>query len=238
MKIALIGYGKMGHAIEEIAAGRGHQIVLAINVENTEDFTEENIREAEVAIEFSHPDSAFKNIQFCLNCGIPVVSGTTGWLQHYGEIEQLCKEKNGTFLYASNFSIGVNIFFELNRQLAKLMQGRNDYDVQITETHHIHKMDAPSGTAISLAKDIIQSGIKKTYSNTEEQKPDNLIIKSIREGEVPGTHLVKYFGENDQIEIIHTAHSRKGFAAGAVAAAEYVKDKKGIFTMKEVLGIG
>lgn len=238
MKIALIGYGKMGHAIEEIAVHNGHQIVLAISIENTEDLTPENIRKAEVAIEFSQPESAFQNIQFCLENGVPVVSGTTGWLQHYGEIERLCKEKDGTFLYASNFSIGVNIFFELNRQLAVLMAGRHGYDVMIRETHHIHKKDAPSGTAISLAKDIINAGLKKSYTNSEVKDSDTLFVESIREGEVPGTHLVKYFGESDQIEIIHTAHSRKGFAEGAVAAAEYIYGRKGIFTMKEVLGLG
>jgi len=237
MKLALGGYGKMGHIIEEIAIGKGHQVVLKVSIENTQDLTEKNIREADVAIEFSHPDSAFENIRFCLNNGRPVVSGTTGWLERYPEIEELCKEVNGTFLYASNFSIGVNVFFELNRQLAKLMIGKNGYDVKITETHHIHKKDAPSGTAISLATDIINAGLKKSYSNSETKDRDTLFVESIREGEVPGTHLVTYFGENDQIEIIHTAYNRRGFAEGAVAAAEYIYGKKGIFTMKEVLGI-
>lgn len=236
MKIALIGYGKMGHAIEEIATRKGHQVVLAISSKNRQDFTSDNLRSADVAIEFTTPESALDNILFCLKNGTPVVSGSTGWLHHLQEVEDLCRQTSGSFLYASNFSIGVNIFFELNRRLAQLMSSRNDYDVDITETHHVHKKDAPSGTAITLAEGIIGAGKKKGYSLTA-QDTDHLLIKSIREDEVPGTHLVNYFSSDDQIEIVHTAHNRRGFASGAVAAAEYIKDRKGIFTMKDVLGI-
>lgn len=237
MKIALIGYGKMGKAIEEIALNQGHSIVLKISSGNKEEMTTERIKSADVAIEFTRPESAFYNIQFCLNNDIPVVSGTTGWLRELPQIESLCKKRNGSFLYASNFSIGVNIFFALNKALADLMKSRQEYNVLIEETHHIHKKDAPSGTAITLAEGIIESGIKESYSGEGHSDGGNLTITSIRKDEIPGTHLIKYFSENDQIEIIHTAHNRKGFAAGAVAAAAYIKDKKGIFSMNDVLGL-
>lgn len=236
MKIALIGYGKMGKAIEEIADRRGHSIVLKISSSNIEALNPESIRMADVAIEFTRPESALSNILFCLENGVPVVCGTTGWIQNMKQVEEKWKEKNGSFLYASNFSIGVNVFFELNRRLADLMRGREEYDVSMQEIHHIHKKDAPSGTAISLAQDIIERGLKNSFS-TEEKGKDILRIDSVREGEVPGTHLINYFSENDRIEIIHTAHNRKGFAAGAVAAAEFIHGRRGIFSMKDVLGI-
>lgn len=236
MKIALIGYGKMGKAIEEIAGQKGHSIVLKISSSNKGDLTPENIRKADVAIEFTRPESALANVMFCLENGVPVVCGTTGWIRDMNKVEETCKKKEGSFLYASNFSIGVNIFFELNRKLAELMHGRKEYDVSMQEIHHIHKKDAPSGTAISLAQDIIDRGLKSSFSIDDKGK-DSLRIISIREDEVPGTHLINYFSENDQIEIIHTAHNRKGFASGAVAAAEYIQTRTGVFTMKDVLGI-
>ena len=237
MKIALLGYGKMGHAIEEIALQKGHQIVLRINDLNLDDLTKENIQRADVAIEFTNPQSAVGNILFCLNENVPVVSGTTGWLDQFKTVEHKCKDVNGTFLYASNFSVGVNIFFELNKKLAALMKPHPGYDVSLEEIHHTQKKDAPSGTAITLAEQIIESSVHKNkWINSESKNTNELSIISKRIDEVPGTHSVKYFSEVDDIEIIHTAHSRKGFAAGAVLAAEFVVGKKGIFGMKDVLG--
>lgn len=236
MKIALLGYGKMGHAIEEIAVTRGHEIVLKINDENLEDLTKENIRKAEVAIEFTNPDSAVENILFCLKEKVAVVCGTTGWLENRKSVEDRCKELNGSFLYASNFSVGVNIFFELNKKLAALLKPHPAYNVAIEEIHHTHKKDAPSGTAITLAEQIIGVSDKKEKWINEESKNENeLSIISKRIDEVPGTHSVKYTSSIDDIEIIHTAHNRKGFAEGAVLAAEFIVDKKGVFAMKDVL---
>lgn len=237
MKIALIGYGKMGKAIEQIAIQQGHEIVLKIGSSNLSELNSGNIEKADVAIEFSKPEVAFENVIFCLNNDTPVVCGTTGWIENLPEAEKLCKKKNGSFLYASNFSIGVNIFFEINQRLAKLMSDRKEYDVKIEETHHIHKKDAPSGTAISLAREIIEKGKKKKWVKVQSNNAEDLFIKSIRTGEVPGTHIVTYNSENDAIEIKHTAHNRMGFAAGAVAAAQFIKNKTGIFTMKDVLGL-
>lgn len=236
MKIALLGYGKMGHAIEEIAVNRGHEIVLKINDQNLEDLTKENIRKAEVAIEFTNPDSAVKNILFCLQEEVAVVCGTTGWLKNLKTVEEKCKEVNGSFLYASNFSVGVNIFFELNKKLAELLKDHPAYDVAIEEIHHTQKKDAPSGTAITLAEQIIQlSDIKNKWINEKSGDKKELSIISKRTDEVPGTHSVKYTSAIDDIEIIHTAHNRKGFAEGAVLAAEFIANKKGIFAMKDVL---
>jgi 4-hydroxy-tetrahydrodipicolinate reductase len=236
MKIALLGYGKMGHAIEEIAVERGHEIVLKINDQNLEDLTKENIRKAEVAIEFTNPDSAFENILFCLKEGVAVVCGTTGWLSNKEKVEQECKELNGSFLYASNFSVGVNIFFELNKKLASLLKPHPAYNVAIEEIHHTQKKDAPSGTAITLAEQIIElSDTKNKWINEENANDNELSIISKRIDQVPGTHSVKYTSAIDDIEIIHTAHNRKGFAEGAVLAAEFIVDKKGIFEMKDVL---
>ena len=236
MKIALLGYGKMGHAIEEIALQRGHEIVLKINDLNLEDLTKENIRKADVAIEFTNPDSALQNILFCLNENVAVVCGTTGWLENLKTVEDKCKELNGSFLYASNFSVGVNIFFELNKKLATLLKPHPSYNVSIEEIHHTQKKDAPSGTAITLAEQIIEvSGKKQEWINSETEKENELSIISKRIDEVPGTHSIKYASAIDDIEIIHTAHNRKGFAEGAVLAAEFIADKKGIFSMKDVL---
>jgi len=237
MKIALIGYGKMGKAIEEIALGRGHSIVLKTSIDNLEDNTTENVKKADVAIEFTGPDSAYGNIMMCLDAGIPVVSGSTGWLDKYEELKQYCLKEKKTFLYASNFSVGVNIFFEVNRRLAELMTPHPEYDVKITEIHHTEKKDAPSGTAITLAEQIQEKMLrKKRWVNQISDNLEELTILSQRIDPAPGTHLVKYHSDIDDIEIIHTAHNRKGFATGAVLAAEYIRDKKGVFQMKDVLG--
>lgn len=236
MNIALLGYGKMGHAIEEIALQKGHQIVLRINDLNLEDLTKENIKKADVAIEFTNPESATSNILFCLDNNVPVVSGTTGWLSQLNIVEEKCKETKGAFLYASNFSIGVNIFFELNKKLAMLMKPHINYEICLEEIHHTQKKDAPSGTAITLAEEIIQNSTQKNkWVNAETKNVNELCIISKRLDEVPGTHSVKYTSSIDEIEIIHTAHNRQGFAQGAVLAAEYIADKKGIFSMKDVL---
>jgi 4-hydroxy-tetrahydrodipicolinate reductase len=237
MKIALIGYGKMGRIIEGIALERGHSIVLKTSIDNLEDNTTENIRKADVAIEFTGPDSAYGNIMLCLEAGVPLVSGSTGWLEKYEEVKQFCQKKDGTFLYASNFSVGVNIFFEVNRRLAELMAPHPSYEVQITEIHHTEKRDAPSGTAITLAEQALEKmPRKKRWVNHISDNLDELSIVSQRVDPAPGTHLVRYHSEIDDIEIIHTAHNRKGFATGAVLAAEYIRDKKGVFQMKDVLG--
>ena len=238
MNIALIGYGKMGKAIEEIALERGHTIVLKVNDENLEDFTKENIVKADVAIEFSGPHSAYDNIKAVIDFGVPVVSGSTGWTKRIDEINKHCDEKKGAFLYASNFSVGVNIFFELNKKLAALIAPHTEYTVSMEEIHHTQKKDAPSGTAITLAEQILeQLSQKKKWVNYASSDTAELPILSKREDPAPGTHSIKYSSAIDDIEIIHTAHNRKGFALGAVLAAEFIKGKKGIFSMKEVLGI-
>jgi 4-hydroxy-tetrahydrodipicolinate reductase len=238
MKIALVGYGKMGHMIEEVAATRGHKIVLKIDVTNQHDFTRENIAEADVAIEFTNPESAFQNVMKCLEFEIPVVSGSTGWNQKLEEAKNYCKQTNGSFLHTSNFSIGVNIFFEINKLLANLMSSQPAYDVMMREIHHRAKKDAPSGTAVTLADQILSNlPRKKNWVNSPSATSEQLSIISERVDPAPGTHYVKYSSEVDDIEIIHTAHSRKGFALGAVLAAEYISDKKGIFSMKDVLNI-
>jgi len=226
----------MGHAIEEIAVARKHEVVLRIDIENAEDFTVENLHRADVAIEFTTPHSAVTNIVKCIDAGIPVVCGTTGWLDQWSNIRKYCLDKESTLLYASNFSVGVNLFFELNSFLAKLMWKYNEYDVLLEEIHHVQKKDAPSGTAITLAEQILQQiTSKKLWVNHISDNPEELEILSERVDAVPGTHKVKYKSEIDNIEIIHTAHSRKGFAAGAVIAAEFVQGRKGIFSMKDVL---
>jgi 4-hydroxy-tetrahydrodipicolinate reductase len=236
MKIALLGYGKMGHAIEEIALSKGHEIALRIHDQNLNELTKDNIHKADVAIEFTNPLSAGDNILFCLNENIPVVCGTTGWLKQLKTIEDKCKEVNGAFLYASNFSVGVNIFFELNKKLASLVKSHGAYNVSIEEIHHTEKKDAPSGTAITLAEQIIEvSGKKNKWINSDTQEENELSIISKRIDQVAGTHSVKYSSSVDDIEIIHTAHNRKGFAEGAVLAAEFLLGKKGIFSMKDVL---
>ena len=238
MNIALIGYGKMGKAIEEIALKRGHKIVLKINDENLEDFTKENTGKADVAIEFTSPHSAFDNIKKIIGYGVPVVCGSTGWTERINEINDYCKEQNGSFLYASNFSVGVNIFFELNKKLASLMAPHTEYNISMEEIHHTQKKDAPSGTAITLAEQILEQVQRKTkWVNEESSDTTELPIISKREDPAPGTHSIKYSSSIDDIEIIHTAHNRQGFALGAVLAAEFIKGKKGIFSMKEVLGL-
>jgi len=239
MRIALIGYGKMGHMIEEIALQRGHQVVLKIDVSNQQDFTKENISKADVAIEFTGPDSAFQNVMKCINFRVPTVSGSTGWNNKIDEAKSLCQQKDGSFLHTSNFSIGVNIFFEVNKLLAKLMASHAEYDVTMKEIHHTQKKDAPSGTAVTLAEQILSNlPRKKNWINQSSQNKEQLSIISERIDPAPGTHEVKYSSEVDDIEIIHTAHSRKGFALGAVLAAEFIAHRKGVFSMKDVLNIG
>lgn len=232
MKIALLGYGKMGKVIEQIALTRGHEIVLR----KDQDSTFDGLQLADVAIDFSVPDSAVANITACLNIGIPVISGTTGWLANYQSMVDLCETKNGGFIYASNFSLGVNIFFELNEYLAKMMTNLKQYNVSMEEIHHTQKLDAPSGTAITLAEGVIKNS---DYSNWTLETPisNEIHIEAKRIENVPGTHSVFYNSNVDQIEIKHTAHSREGFALGAVVAAEWLVGKKGVFTMKDVLGL-
>lgn len=233
MKIALVGYGKMGKIIEEIATKRGHEIVARLQ----ETPTAQNLNNADVAIEFSQPEAAFNNIKVCLENKIPVVCGTTGWLAHKPEAERIAHENGTGFLYGSNFSLGVNLFFALNEKLSEMMKNFGGYNVQLEEIHHIHKKDAPSGTAISLADGIIKNDPRFNAWKLEETKDDQLGIFAIREDEVPGTHSVFYKSEVDEIEIKHTAYNRNGFALGAVIAAEWIKGKAGNFTMKDVLGL-
>jgi len=238
MKIALIGYGKMGKAIEEIAVHKGHQVILRIDHDNINDLTKEKLSAADVAIEFTNPHSAFENVSKCLEWGVPVVCGTTGWTDRLDEMKRKCAEKNGAFIYSSNFSIGVNLFFELNKKLASLMSAHPGYEVILEETHHTQKKDAPSGTAITLAEQVLeQVKRKKQWVNHLSDHPEDLEIISQRIDPAPGTHSVKYSSAVDDIEIIHTAHNRKGFASGAVLAAEFLDGKKGLFGMKDVLNL-
>lgn len=233
MKIALLGYGRMGKEIEKIAISRGHEIVIRKDVDDTID-----ISVADVAIDFSIPDAAFKNISNCIHNNVPVISGTTGWLDNYKDAVALCKEKKGAFIYASNYSVGVNIFFELNKQLAKMMATLDDYNISMEEIHHTKKLDTPSGTAITLAEGVIENTSKKDWELGAISSEENIPIVAKRIPDVPGTHTVWYNSEVDTIEIKHTAHNRKGFALGAVIAAEWILDKTGVFTMKDVLNIG
>ncbi|CAN1511471.1 DapB Dihydrodipicolinate reductase [Flavobacteriaceae bacterium] len=233
MKIALLGYGKMGHVIEKIALQRGHEIVLRKSIEDTFD----GLENAEVAIDFSAPDAAVENISSALKLGIPVISGTTGWLSEYENMVQLCKEKNSAFISSSNFSLGVNIFFELNEYLAKIMSKFDAYKVGIEEIHHTQKLDSPSGTAISLANGIIKNSNYENWT-LEDPMSNEIVIDAKRIENVPGTHTVSYNSDVDLIEIKHLAHNREGFALGAVIAAEWILGKKGVFTMKDVLNIG
>lgn len=233
MKIALLGYGKMGQVIEKIALQRGHEIMLRKSIEDSFD----GLENADVAIDFSAPDAAVANISTALKLGIPVISGTTGWLSEYENMVQLCKEKNTAFISSSNFSLGVNIFFELNEYLAKIMSKFDAYKVGIEEIHHTQKLDSPSGTAISLANGIIKNS---NYENWTLENPmsNEIVIDAKRIENVPGTHTVSYNSDVDLIEIKHLAHNREGFALGAVIAAEWILGKKGVFTMKDVLNIG
>ena len=231
MKVALLGYGKMGKIIERILLERGHEVVL----KKTSTTTFDGLKNADVAIDFSLPSVAVTNISECLTCGISVISGTTGWLEEYPKMVSLCQEKNGAFLYGSNFSLGVNLFFQLNENLAKMMSKFNQYKVELEEIHHTQKLDAPSGTAISLAKGIIENSDYTSWTLDKNRNENQLYIDAKRIENVPGTHSVFYNSDVDTIEIKHTAHNREGFAFGAVIAAEWIIDKKGIFTMKDVL---
>ena len=236
MKIALIGYGKMGKTIEQIALNRGHQIVSIVDINNPEEFQSANFKSADVAIEFTTPATAFDNYMKSFAAGVPVVSGTTGWLDRIGEIKETCEKEGKTFFYASNFSIGVNIFFALNKYLAKIMNNFPSYNISMTETHHIHKLDAPSGTAITLAEGIIENVDRKDRWTLETaEQPTDLPIHAIREGEVPGIHEVTYESDVDYISIKHDAKSRAGFALGAVVAAEFTAGKKGFLGMDDML---
>ena len=237
LNIALIGYGKMGKAIEEIALQRGHTIVLKIDISTMDQFTKDNLQKCDVAIEFTSPHSAVQNINTCLQAGIPVLSGSTGWLNNWDEVAKTCNDTNGTLLYASNYSVGVNIFFEVNKRLAQLMNPHADYNISMTEIHHTEKKDAPSGTAITLAEQILENvDRKKNWVNENSVGAEDLTIISERIDPAPGTHIVTYSSAIDDIEISHTAHSRKGFATGAILAAEFLYNKKGLFSMKDVLG--
>lgn len=229
----------MGKAIEQIAVESGHSIALKIDIDSVDLFTAENLQQCDVAIEFTGPHSAPQNIIKCFEAGTAVVSGSTGWLQqHWNEVAEKCKAVNASFIYASNFSIGVNLFFELNKKLAQLMAPRTDYDVSMEEIHHTQKKDAPSGTAITLAEQILEQIKRKIkWVNQEAGNSEEMAIISKRIDPAPGTHIVKYTSVVDDIEIIHTAHSRTGFAGGAVLAAEFLRGKKGIYTMKDVLGL-
>ena len=236
MKIALFGYGKMGKEIEQIALQRGHEIVLKIK--GTEEY---DISQADIAIDFSIPNVALSNIVSCFRNNVPVISGTTGWLDDFDKAIDVCKENNGSFIYASNFSIGVNIFFELNKQLAKMMNSQKEYSINVEETHHTKKLDTPSGTAITLAEGIINNTSKRDWQLKERQTQINagtIPIEAKRILDVPGTHIISYESQIDSIEIKHTAHNRKGFALGAIIAAEWLNNKIGIYTMKDVLNIG
>jgi 4-hydroxy-tetrahydrodipicolinate reductase len=242
MKIAILGYGKMGRIIEKFANERGHEIVLKVNVENTEDLTIENLQKADVAIDFSTPDSALSNIELCFDAHVPVVVGTTGWYGHLQEVKNKCLSGNNTLLYASNFSIGVNVFFFVNKVLAKIMNKYPQYEVQVEEIHHTEKLDSPSGTAMTIAEGILSElerkneWVNELIGSGEEliAKPDQLLIESHRIEDVPGTHTVIYSSEVDDIEFKHKAHNRAGFALGALLAAEWLQDKKGFYNITDM----
>ena len=237
MNIAILGYGKMGKVIEEIATQRGHSITLKVNKTNL-DFDLELLRDCDVAIEFSSPESAIGNINKCFDASVPVVVGTTGWYAEFNTVQERCISENKGLLYATNFSVGVNIFYEINKKLAALMDANSQYDVALEETHHTQKLDAPSGTAISIAEGIIDNLDRKdSWKNDTIVSENELAIESIRTEDVPGTHVVKYESDIDVVEIKHEAKNRNGFAFGAVLAAEYINGKNGIFTMKDVLSL-
>ena len=238
MKISLIGYGKMGKAIEEIALARGHKISFRVDVDNENDLARLSPENTEVAIEFTHPAAAYKNIEACILQRVPVISGTTGWLDKKSGIETLCLRQGGTFFHASNFSIGVNIFFRINEIVAGIMKNYPSYVIGVTEIHHTEKKDAPSGTAISLAEGIISKREElKRWTLDESGDSSSIRIEAIREGKVPGTHIIRYQSGEDKIELKHEAFSRKGFAVGAVMVAEWIKGKSGVLSMKDFLDI-
>ncbi len=236
MKIAIIGYGKMGKTIEKLAIEKKHEIVLKISDTNLHELTVENLKNADVAIEFTCPESAFANINLCFDAHIPVVSGTTGWLDKFDEVKDRCENENQAFFYASNYSLGVNIFFKLNRYLAKIMNKFENFNVQIEEVHHVHKLDAPSGTAITIAEDIIlEINRKKEWVKGEEINQEQMAVKSHREGEIPGIHTVTYSSAVEDILISHESKNRKGLAQGALMAAEFIIGKNGMFGMDDLL---
>lgn len=235
MKIILLGYGKMGKEIEKIALDRKHEIILKVDESNAGSITKEQLSAGDVAIEFSTPHTVISNIYKCFEANLPVVVGTTGWYNEFDKIKKDCESKNQTLFYASNFSVGVNLFFKVNKYLAELMSNYNDYEVSMEEIHHIHKLDKPSGTAITLANQILEKIKRKKDWSIEAKNPETLFIKDVREGEVPGTHIIKYSSAIDDIEIMHKAHNRKGFATGAVLAAEFLEGKKGIYTMEDLV---
>lgn len=240
MKIALIGYGKMGHEIEAIAKSKGHEITLCIALENNEELTVENLKLCDVAIEFTSPHSAYQNIIKCFEAGIPVVCGSTGWYDKLDSVKEICAKQNQSFLYASNFSIGVNIFFEMNKMLASLMNTYPDYNVEIEEIHHLQKLDKPSGTGLSLAQDVLHYNNRKNkvkLADETESAPADLLINAIRTEGVVGTHTVKYQSAIDELTITHKAYNRKGFAIGAVLAAEWIVTHKGFYEMRDMLGL-
>jgi 4-hydroxy-tetrahydrodipicolinate reductase len=238
MRIALLGYGKMGKAIEKVALERGHEVVFRIDLNNASDkqlITKDNV---DAVIEFSSPHSAYVNLEFCMKSGLKTVCGTTGWLESRREIEQLCVQNRASFFYASNYSIGVNLFFKVNEFLAKLMAPHQQYEIFTSEIHHTEKLDAPSGTAITLAEGILSNNTtKKSWVNNQIAAKEELPIWSSREGKVPGTHTIKYISEIDEIEIKHTAYTRMGFALGAVLAAEWLQGKEGVFGMNDLLSL-
>ncbi|MCD4832258.1 MAG: 4-hydroxy-tetrahydrodipicolinate reductase [Bacteroidales bacterium] len=238
MNIAIIGYGKMGKEIEKLAQERNHNVVLRVDENNIKSLTKDDFSNVDVAIEFSVPESAFPNINLCFDNNIPVVSGTTGWLEKFDDVLERCKNENKTFFYASNYSIGVNLFFKLNKHLAKMMNNFTDYNVRVEETHHTQKLDAPSGTAITLAEGLIENIERKNNWEKEQENSDNTIaVKSFREGNVPGNHKIIYDSSFDKITIEHDAKSRKGFALGAILAAEFIISKKGYYSMDDLLKI-
>ena len=236
MKIAIIGYGKMGKTIEGIALERGHQIALKVDSGNKDSISKEDLQACDVAIEFSRPEYAIENIKKCIDAKLPIVVGTTGWYDQYESICEKVKQAGSSLLATTNFSVGVNIFFELNRKLAEMMSLQDEYSASITEIHHLQKLDSPSGTAITLAEGLIKEHKKyKDWVNEKSDKANSLSIISLREPEVPGTHTIKYSSDIDEIEITHTAKNRRGFALGAILAAEFIKDKSGIYEMKDLL---
>ena len=235
MKVAIIGYGKMGHEIEQVLLSRGHSVALIIDQDNAHDLCAEKLAEVDVAIEFTTPTTAYSNVRSCIECGTPVVSGTTGWHDKLEELQALCREKGSSMIWSSNYSLGVNITFRLNRYLAELMNRFEGYNVAIEEIHHTQKKDAPSGTAISLANDILERVERKQrWVNEPTEEADAIAITSLREGTVPGTHTVTYLSEDDKIEIKHTLFSRRALALGAVVAAEFIATKKGVFTIDDL----
>ena len=238
MRVLILGYGKMGKTIEQIALNRNHSVPYKIDLNNKHELSSVSDKEVDVAIEFSNPESAYENVKFCIENNIPVVCGTTGWLDKKKEIEALCLKKGGGFFYASNYSVGVNLFFHFNKKLAQIMNGYPQYQVSMEEIHHTEKKDAPSGTAITLAEGILSAyPVKKNWVNEETKKREELSIISKRIDKVPGTHTIFYQSEVDTIELRHTAHSRQGFAEGAVIAAEWLVGKKGVFGMDDMLKI-